>query len=206
MEHLPEFLDEYSNEEQFGEIDKPCYDAEETDSGDTPNVFVYFTNENNQHVEHVNEFVNSLRNIGINATSELHDSIPKQNKPFYLITSIAKADFVLVVCSKTMKYVDSHMKGKRNKKTPGEFNTTLFMWRQILNDIYSKHGLNNKYIPVMLAHCKRKYIPKSLRHTRTFKLPDDLEDLVYRLQNTNKYVLATPRHDHLTDIFQQNSL
>ena len=126
---FPEFLDEYSNEEQFGEIDKPCYDVEETDSGDTLNVFVYFINENNQHVEHVNEFVNSLRNIGINATSELHDSIPKQNKPFYLITSIAKADFVLVVCSKTMKYVDSHMKGRRNKKTPG----TTFYFTYILS-------------------------------------------------------------------------
>ena len=94
----------------------PSLDVEEADCEDSTNVFVYFVNENDQHMQNVIDLVNSLRSIGINATSELHDSVRRENKPFYLITSISKADSVLVVCSKTMKYVDSHMKDRRESK------------------------------------------------------------------------------------------
>lgn len=66
----------------------------------------------------------------------------------------------------------------------------LFSLRQIINSTYLRNQLKSKFIPVMLPNAKTKYVPKCLKRCKLYRLPKDFAELIYRLRNTEQYVLV----------------
>ena len=56
-------------------------------------------------MQFIRDFINDIRNMGINATCDIYDSVASKNIAYYIVTNLSRADYVLVVCSKSMKLV-----------------------------------------------------------------------------------------------------
>ena len=42
----------------------------------------------------------------------------------------------------------------------------------------------------MLPNTKTKYVPRCLKKSKLYKLPKDFEELLYRLTNTERYIIV----------------
>ena len=53
----------------------------------------------------------------------------------------------------------------------------------------------------MLSNTKTKYVPKCLKRCKLYKLPKDFEELLYRLRNTEQYIIVG-RKVRLKELFK----
>ena len=67
----------------------------------------------------IRNFIDDIRNMGINATCDIYDSVASKNMAYYIVTNLSRVDYVLVVCSKSMKLVQKCISSGRDNPRQG---------------------------------------------------------------------------------------
>ena len=84
-----------------------------------PNVFICYINEDEEHMQCIRSFIDDIRNMGINATCDIYDLVASKNMAYYIVTNLSRVDYVLVVCSKSMKLVQKCISSGRDNPRQG---------------------------------------------------------------------------------------
>jgi len=162
-------------------------------------VFIFYIEEDKDHLEKVVEFARTLREYGINSQLDVTNSkTVNANKQFYILSNLESAKYVLLVCSKSFKEVDNRM-NKIIKSNNEHFKELLFVRRQILNDIYNQPANVNKYIPILLPSNKESYVPKYLKCSKIYHMPEHKQNLCRRIFQFEKHIYTKIAKDSMKE-------
>lgn len=106
-----------------------------------------------------------LRTDGIDCIIDQYETSPPEGWAQWMIKQVKKADFVLIVCTKTyqLRFEGEDESGKgRGSKWEGAI---------ITQELYDSQGRNKKFIPVTFTPKDETHIPTILRGA-TYYIPD----------------------------------
>jgi len=141
----------------------------ETNSKDSPRVFVSYSHDSCEHSDRVLTLANQLRAEGIDCHIDQYETSPSEGWPRWMLNQIQESEFVLVVC--TEKY-DRRFKGKEEK---GKGLGVNWEGAIITQTIYDYESHNTKFIPVLLSADDAEYIPNILRGTTRYTINAETE-------------------------------
>ena len=172
---------------------------------DENRIFISYAHETKEQKQSLLEYADWLNNPGglecwIDRYAE--DGELPEGWPAWMQKQIAKAEYVLVVCTKT--YLERLMQdpSQIGKGKGAKFESTL-----MLNDFYDNHSLNKKYIPVIVTADHAQYIPKFLSGQTHYNLEDteSKEGLYRRLIKQPLHPKPKTRRG-LTGIFSKENI
>ncbi len=148
-----------------------------TQNSYSPNVFISYSWDSNEHKDRVLKLSDRLRSGGINCNIDQYEISPTQGWSIWMTNQIESAEFVLVVC--TEKY-EQRFRGR------GETGKGLGVkWEGaiITQTIYDNEAKNTKFIPIIFSSQELDYIPNPLRSATRYVLAteDSYEDLYRHL-------------------------
>lgn len=158
-------------------------------SENPPKVFIVYFPESVEHLDNVRELTAYLRSMAIDARADIFETLESHNKQLYILNSIQKSDFVLIMCSTTLKHSEKLINKKNTSKLSDKIKELLFVMNLVISDIYRKKSKNCKYIPVLLPNCKDSDVPRTLIAPKRYRIPNDYDSLVRRLFKIETYML-----------------
>jgi hypothetical protein len=152
-----------------------------------PRVFISYSHDSREHRERVLDLAERLRDEGVDAWIDQYEPSPPQAWPDWCEAEIARADFVLVVCTPTY-----HERMQR-AQAPGTGQGVLWEARLIKQELYDLDSASKKFVPVLFADGRREDIPRAIKGASFFwiETPDGYESL-YRLLTNQPYVTPRP--------------
>ena len=141
-----------------------------------PRVFISYTHDTPEHEAHMWDVSEQLRSDGVDCHIDQEEQSPIGGWPFWCSDQIAKANFVLVVCTETygQRYEG---KGTEGKGRGGNWEGLL-----IRQSIYNARGKSGKFIPVIVTASDMGHIPTELQGPTHYDLSkDDGYDDLFRL-------------------------
>jgi diguanylate cyclase (GGDEF)-like protein len=119
-------------------------------------VFISYRHDSLMHKNKVLRLSNKLRRFGIDCDIDQYIESPKVPWPFWIKNKMGKANFVIIIFSKGYQEAiesNSYSNGGKGSK---------FEYSLMINDIYSKGMMNDKFIPVVFTDEEREFIPIEL--------------------------------------------
>jgi hypothetical protein len=160
----------------------------------SPKVFISYGQDSPEHMTEVLGLCNRLRKEGVDCDVDRYHLAPPEGWAAWMSRSLAKADFVLVICSRALqeRYEGEAESGVgKGAKWEGAI---------ILEDLYQSESRSTKYIPVLLSSGERGHIPSALRGTSYYDLDasDGYEKLYRRL--TDQPEVEQPELGEVVDL------
>jgi len=150
-------------------------------------VFISYSHDSEAHAQQTLAFANQLRKDGVETILDQYIDVPPEGWPLWMERQMEKAEYVLIVCTKT------YLQRVKGEEKPGTGKGVK--WESLLtySDIYESDSRNVKFIPVLFNIDDKKYIPKPLRSTNFYLVTDQsgYEKLYRRL--TNQPSVVTPK-------------
>ena len=142
---------------------------------DPPRVFISYSHDSPEHLDHVLELSDRLRIDGIDCRIDQYEESPPDGWPRWMITQIEDAEFVLVVCT------ENYERRFRGREAPGKGLGVKWEGAIITQEIYEADAQNTVFIPVLLSPHPAADIPIVLRSSTYYELytPQGY-DLLYR--------------------------
>lgn len=139
-------------------------------------VFISYSHDSKDHQDRVLNLSNRLRSEGIDCSLDQYEESPPEGWPKWMDRNVKKADFVLVVCTKT--YYDRVM-GEDEKGLGIKWESTL-----IYQQLYNSGANNMKFIPVIFNDGKFENIPEPLQGATFYNVDSESEydKLYWRLR------------------------
>jgi TIR domain len=152
----------------------------------SPRVFISYSHDSREHEQAVLGLAARLRTDDVDARIDQYEMAPSQGWPRWMENEIEKADFVLLVCTKT--YLDR----VKMHAEPGKGLGALWEGNLIYQHIYEEGTVNSKFIPVLPAPGSVEHIPMPLRGAQRYSLfSDDGYNALYR-RLTNQPAVPIP--------------
>jgi hypothetical protein len=120
-------------------------------------VFISYSHDSPAHKEKIKRIADRLRAEGIDCHLDQYETSPVEGWPRWMRSQIAKADFVLVVC--TERY-SCRVEGNEE---PGIGLGGSWEGSIITQEVYENQGKNSKFIPVLMAASDKDSRPIFLR-------------------------------------------
>jgi hypothetical protein len=144
--------------------------------GRTTSVFVSYSHESAEHSALVLTLANRLRADGVDAWLDRYVEGPVEGWPRWIQRMIEDSDFVLCVCTPTYRRA---FDGRHDPERGLGVNAEGFI---ILQDLYDRGNVSDRYIPVLPGlEWRRADIPSSLRAFSRYRFPEDYDNLLRRL-------------------------
>ncbi len=147
----------------------------------SPKVFISYSHDSTEHSNRVCALANQLRSDGIDCHIDQFENPPSppEGWPLWMERQIAKANFVLVVCTAT------YLRRFTGQEQPAVGHGVS--WESLLtaNHIYAAGSMNTKCIPVLFNDGKAEDVPRPLQGATRYWIerPDDYEWLYRHLTN-----------------------
>lgn len=117
-------------------------------------VLISYRHESSNHRDRVLELAQQLRRDGIDAWIDRFASPPAKGWSYWMDDELARADRVIVICSK--KYLDSARRsGKEREGLGGSWE-----WHSIRREFYESRGSGNRVTPVFFSAEEEQFVPK----------------------------------------------
>ena len=129
-----------------------------------PRVFVSYSQDSPEHKEQVLSLADRSRRWGVDCHLDQYVSSPSEGWPRWMSDQIDRADYVLIVCTKT--YAQRAMGHER----PGRGLGANWEGQLITQSIYDQGGRNTKFLPVTLGAGGASHIPRFLASSTRFDL------------------------------------
>ncbi len=159
----------------------PVKQSVEDAAQSAPKVFISYSHDSTEHSDRAYALANRLRSDGIDCHIDQFENPPSppEGWPLWMERQIAKADFVLVVCTPT--YLRRFMGQEQAGVGHG------VRWESLLmaNHIYTAGARNTKLIPVLFNDGKAEDVPRPLQGATRYWIEklDDYERLYRHLTN-----------------------
>jgi hypothetical protein len=125
----------------------------------SPRVFISYSWDSPEHIEHVLELSDRLRSDGIDCILDQYEVSPPEGWPRWMERQIRDAQFVLVICTETYK------RRVEGEEIPGLGHGVRWEAHLSYQHLYNTGTLNTKFIPVLLKSGEFKHIPTPLQGT-----------------------------------------
>lgn len=147
-------------------------------------VFVSYSWDSDDHQQRVKLLVDDLRRDGFDATMDLYALNPPEGLPAWMLNSIRKADYVLMVITETYR------KRCEGDEDPGKGKGVKWETGIITRRIYQDEFKNGKFLPVVLNKADADAMPSVLIGNVYFDVsdPKGLERLVRLMSDQPEYV------------------
>ena len=129
-----------------------------------PKVFISYTHDSQDHMDHVLDLSNSLRNNGIDCNIDQYEISPSEGWPRWMINQIDEADFVLVVCT------ENYERRFTGKEEPGKGLGVKWEGAILTQKLYDDDAKNTDFIPVIFSPDDSAHIPVVLRGATHYKI------------------------------------
>ncbi len=139
-----------------------------TEPHNNPKVFISYSHDSDEHKDRVLALSEQLRADGIDCSIDQYETSPPESWAQWMIKLIKKADFILIVCTKTyqLRFEGEEKSGKgKGAKWEGAI---------ITQQLYEAQARNEKFIPVIFTPEDETHIPMILRGV-TFYIPNTKE-------------------------------
>jgi hypothetical protein len=150
----------------------------------SPNVFVSYAHDSEEHKQRTLELADRLNAEGINCWIDryIEGSDPEHGWPAWMDEKIRQSDFVLVVAS------ERYLARYEHRETDGKGLGAKFESLLLLQEIFDNDSKNLKYIPILFDKEDKKHILTPLRPWTYFSVFDenDYEKLYRRITNQIK--------------------
>jgi hypothetical protein len=144
--------------------------------GRATRVFISYSHESEQHRSWVLALADRLRGDEIDAWIDRYAEAPVEGWPRWIRRQIEESDFVLCVCTAAYRRA---FDGYNDPERGLGVNNEGFI---ILQDLYDRGNLSERYIPVLPGRSWRMAdVPGALRGFTPYQLPDEYDDLRRRL-------------------------
>lgn len=157
-----------------------------TEEGGKPvkKVFVSYSWDSDEHQQRVKQLVDVLRGYGFEATMDLYALNPPEGLPAWMLSSIRKADYVLMVITETYR------RRCEGDEDPGKGKGVKWETGIITRKIFQDEFINGKFLPVLLDRADAKSMPSVLVGNVYFDVsdPKELERLVRLMSDQPEYV------------------
>jgi tetratricopeptide (TPR) repeat protein len=161
-------------------------DADEpVEDGRRPRVFISYSHDSEEHRSQVLELADRLRSEGVDAWIDRYVPSPRRGWQQWIIEQIAKADFILCICTATYK------RRFEGEETPGTGRGVTFEGLVATQLIYEIDKHKKELIPVLLSGESEDRIPMALRPFSRYRLPAE-HDALYRQVTGQPYAPAPP--------------
>ena len=149
----------------------------------SPEVFVSYTHDSDQHKQNVIALVSDLRMNGINARLDQEvNGTPEVGWPAWMEERIRESSFVLVVCTETYK-----RRYELNER-PGVGKGGTWEGGIIRQELYDGQGKNEKFAAVVFSESDKEHIPGPLRPHTHYVYPRDNGALIRWLTDQPAYL------------------
>lgn len=156
------------------------------DETSPPKVFISYSWDSPEHLDHVLELSDHLRADGIDCILDQYEVAPLEGWQGWMERQIEEADFVLVIC--TARYL-RRVKGEEKPDVENGVRWESVIMYQVL---YDAGTLNAKFIPVLFKGASPSDIPTPIKSaTRYFLITDDDYIELYR-RLTNQPLTPKP--------------
>jgi len=138
-----------------------------------------YSHDSKEHKDRVLALSDRLRADGIDCIIDQYETSPPEGWAQWMIKQVKKADFVLIVCTKTYQI---RFEGEEE---PGKGKGAIWEGAIITQQIYEAQARNEKFIPVIFTAEDETHIPTILR-SATYYLPNTekvYESLKHHLTN-----------------------
>jgi len=149
------------------------------DLSENPRVFISYSHQNADYEKKILNFANKLRSEGIDTTVDLYEESPLEGWPRWMENQIRKAEFVLVISSKS--YYDKCYSENKGNGVSWEVNI-------VYQHIYDAKSENKKFIPVYLDENDVQYILTPLKSFTYYNIgtKEGYERLYWRLRGVTQ--------------------
>jgi hypothetical protein len=134
---------------------------------DLGTVFISYSYDSSDHVQTVLSLSNKLRSQGIDCVLDQYESCPPEGWPRWMDREIAKAQFVLMICT------EAYYRRVMGQETPGVGLGIAWEGNLIYNHIYTSDSLNTKFIPIIFDQEHAKYIPTPIQGATRYCVSTD---------------------------------
>jgi hypothetical protein len=146
-----------------------------TDASERVVVFISYSHDSPEHMEHVLELANRLRSEGIDAEVDRYEDAPPEGWPRWCDRKIQEAQFVLVICTET------YLRRFEGTDKPGRGLGAKWEGAIVTQELYETDASNSKFIPVCLSAQDTNHIPRPLRGFTRYVLDSEAGfDQLYR--------------------------
>jgi hypothetical protein len=150
-------------------------------------VFISYSHDSVEHRSQVLAVSNRLRNDGIDCHLDQYEQFPAEGWPRWMTDQIAKAKYVLIVCTET------YARRAKGHESAGRGLGASWEGQLITQAIYDGGGRNTKFVPVILRRDDRLHIPEFVSASTRFNLFDEAGyELLYRFL-TSQPPVTKPR-------------
>lgn len=125
-------------------------------------VFISYSHDSASHKLRVRELADRLRQDGIDCHLDQYEEAPPEGWPAWMKNQIAKADFVLVVCTQT------YCERFENTAPGGVGQGARWEGAILTQEIYENDARNERFIPVVFLAEDAVHIPTILRPTTRY--------------------------------------
>lgn len=144
-----------------------------------PRVFVVYSHGSDDHRERIWSLVHRLREQGgVDAWFDGYEQAPPEGWPQWSMRQIDDADFVLVVCTPSLR---RRFDGTEAK---GRGLGTRWEAKAITDRLYDASGCNERFIPLLLDAEPEHSIPKVLQGYHFVRYPEREEELLRLLHRS----------------------
>lgn len=150
---------------------------------ETPRVFVSYAQEGDAHKTLVTTLVEDLRSNGIDAHFDRDvPGTPLEGWPRWMEDQIAKATYVLVICTET------YLRRYEQREQPNRGKGAIWESLIIRQEMYEGGGSNKKFAAVLFDENDQAHQPPPLRAHTHYLYPQKRTELLRWLTNQPSYV------------------
>jgi S1-C subfamily serine protease len=144
---------------------------------EAPRVFVSYSHDSATHKDRVRNLADQLRADGIDAVIDQYVPFPPEGWPDWCDRELAKARFVLMICTET------YLRRINHGEEPGKGHGVLWEARLIKQHLYDAGSFNGKFVPVLFAKGSHAHVPTVLRGATVYRIdkPETYEALLWLL-------------------------
>jgi hypothetical protein len=159
-------------------------------------VFVSYSHESDEHSSRVLELTTRLREDGVDAWIDRYTESPSEGWPRWTHNQIDAANFVICVCSAAYREA---FEGRSDPDRGLGVNAEGYA---ILQDLYDRGSISEKYIPVLFSLFRggqdwRSSIPSALRGFTSYAMPGEYEEVLQRVTGRSALSPAIQQLDRL---------
>jgi hypothetical protein len=171
----------YAGSKSYGDLVMTKIDTA-THKIDHPKVFISYSHDSHEHMDHVLTLSDLLRREGVDCHIDQYEMFPPEGWPRWMMNQIENANFVLIVCTET------YNRRFRGKEETGKGVGVKWEGAILTQGLYDAEAENTRFIPILFSSHDSIHIPIVLRGAGYYDL--DTEE---GYENLYRYLTNQPR-------------
>lgn len=155
-------------------------DLEDADSA--PSVYVVCSSSESKCLQQIEDIVDNLRTLGVNAKADIFDTAAYENQGYYIYRNLIDTERVLYLCPPSSRRDDTN-----SEQSEEDTRKADFILKFITDFLYDKGPYKSKYLPVLLPGSTLKDIPFILSGFISYDMNDvdfykKLQHIIFKVE------------------------